>query len=97
MTGGCGFVGRNLIKALINEGNNQVICVDSMEPFSGCIEPNRWPEICPLDFRNFEFIRMDCRDFFKADCSYFDEIFHLAAMVGGRLNHRLPIERKAEA
>jgi GDP-L-fucose synthase len=85
VTGGCGFVGRNLIFKLLENSNNHVVCVDSLEPFTGCKHPNDWPEFTPSDFNNFEFIKLDCRLFFSTDFSYFDEIFHLAAMVGGRL------------
>jgi nucleoside-diphosphate-sugar epimerase len=85
VTGGCGFVGRNLIKKLLQDSNNFVVCVDSLEPFTGCKKPSEWPEFCPLDFANFEFRHLDCRVFFANEISYFDEIFHLAAMVGGRL------------
>jgi nucleoside-diphosphate-sugar epimerase len=85
VTGGCGFVGRNLIKKLLENSNNLVVCVDSLEPFTGCKHPSEWPEFSPLDFSNFEFRHMDCRLFFANDLSYFDEVFHLAAMVGGRL------------
>ena len=85
VTGGCGFVGRNLIKKLLENSNNLVVCVDSLEPFTGCKHPSEWPEFSPLDFSNFEFRHLDCRLFFANDVSYFDEVFHLAAMVGGRL------------
>jgi len=85
VTGGCGFVGRNLIFKLLEDTNNLVVCVDSLEEFTGCIHPDDWPEFSPNDYRNFQFIKLDCRIFFSTDISFFDEIFHLAAMVGGRL------------
>jgi GDP-L-fucose synthase len=85
VTGGCGFVGRNLISKLLKDSNNYIVCVDSLEPFTGCKHPSIWPEINPLDFSNFEFRNIDCRIFFTNETSYFDEVFHLAAMVGGRL------------
>lgn len=85
VTGGCGFVGRNLIRELIKDSSNQVICVDSMEPLTGCVNPRQWTEVMPYDFKNFEFYEIDCRNFFASDRSYFDEIYHLAAMVGGRM------------
>jgi nucleoside-diphosphate-sugar epimerase len=85
VTGGCGFVGRHLIKSLLEDVNNYVICVDSLEPFTGCKHPLEWTEINPLDFSNFEFHQIDCRKYFTSEITYFDEVFHLAAMVGGRL------------
>ena len=85
VTGGCGFVGRNLIKNLIADSNNFVVCVDSLQQYTGCKHPKVWPEFNPLDYSNFEFIQLDCRTYFANQFDYFDEIFHLAAMVGGRL------------
>lgn len=84
VTGGCGFVGRNLISRLLQDGH-QVTCVDPIVDQTGGLQPADWPEMPPLDFSNFNFLKKDCRDFFKEDSSNFDELYHCAAMVGGRL------------
>jgi len=87
VTGGAGFVGRHLCKALLDRGD-KVICVDNIVPLTGGICPvqnNGWPLYNPLDYKNFTYINDDCRAYFSrtADTD-FDEIFHLAAVVGGR-------------
>lgn len=86
VTGGAGFVGRHLCKALLERGDN-VICVDSIVPFTGGICPIEagWPLYNPLDYDNFVYLKLDCRDFFmQSQDTDFDEVFHLAAIVGGR-------------
>jgi nucleoside-diphosphate-sugar epimerase len=62
--------------------------VDSIVPLTGGICPrenNGWPLYNPQDYNNFSFVKDDCRAFFNqcAD-NDFDEVYHLAAMVGGR-------------
>jgi GDP-L-fucose synthase len=87
VTGGAGFVGRHLCHALLELGN-QVICVDSIAPYTGGICPKKyegWPLYNPFDYKQFKFIKEDCRDYFHhASDTDFDAAFHLAAMVGGR-------------
>lgn len=86
VTGGAGFVGRHLCKALLDRGDH-VTCVDSIVPLTGGICPNvkGWPLYNPLDYENFIFIKQDCRQYFEASQhTEFDEVFHLAAIVGGR-------------
>jgi GDP-L-fucose synthase len=84
VTGGAGFVGRHLIRRLLNEGF-EVHCVDPVVPLSGGIFPESWPLFNPLDFDAFHFYPQDCREWFGArQDSDFDYAFHLAAMVGGR-------------
>ncbi len=87
ITGGAGFVGRHFCHALLELGH-QVICVDSVVPLTGGIcplESGGWPLYDPTDYDNFTFIKQDCRTFFdeRGDTD-FDEVFHLAAIVGGR-------------
>jgi GDP-L-fucose synthase len=84
VTGGCGFVGRNLISRLLKDGHS-VTCVDPIVEQTGGLQPADWREIYPLDFLEFKFIKKDCRDFFKENSEFFDEVYHCAAMVGGRL------------
>ena len=86
VTGGAGFVGRHLTKKLLNQGW-KVTVVDPIVDGTGGIEPeNIWPLFEPRDFSEFSFRKVDCRDYFKINqnCE-FDYIFHLAAVVGGRL------------
>lgn len=52
---------------------------------TGGIDPRSWIECKPYDYHNFKFIKQDCREYFKNNKEYFDEVYHLAAMVGGRL------------
>ena len=85
ITGGAGFVGRHFCRTFLERGD-QVHCVDSVEPFTGGIDPvNGWPLYNPNDYPNFHFHKEDCRQYFQrvADTD-FDYAFHLAAMVGGR-------------
>jgi len=84
LTGGAGFVGRHLARRLLEAGH-EVHCVDPIVPLTGGIEPERWPEFDPRDFRNFRFHREDCRAWFgRVDDTDFDYAYHLAAVVGGR-------------
>ncbi|WP_037421489.1 NAD-dependent epimerase/dehydratase family protein [Sinorhizobium sp. CCBAU 05631] len=80
VTGGCGFVGRHLCDRLLAEGLD-VVCVDSLKPGTGAKHPLRWrrPSV------NFVFIEEDCRSYFETSCEHFDYVFHLAALVGGRM------------
>ncbi len=87
VTGGAGFVGRHLCKALL-ERRDAVICVDNIVPLTGGICPitnDGWPLFNPFDYKNFTFIKDDCRNYFmRVNDTDFDEVYHLAAMVGGR-------------
>jgi GDP-L-fucose synthase len=86
VTGGAGFVGRHLVKRLLDAGD-EVHCVDNIEPLTGGIAPaSNWPLYEPRDYDNFRFHAEDCRDYFKRVVDTdFDIAFHLAAVVGGRL------------
>jgi nucleoside-diphosphate-sugar epimerase len=85
VTGGAGFVGRHLVRRLLNRGDD-VLCVDPVAPRTGGKDPkDGWPLFDPRDFAQFQYLRVDCRDWFAnhpAEC--FDEVYHLAALVGGR-------------
>lgn len=87
VTGGAGFVGRHLCRALLDRGDT-VICVDSIVPLTGGIDPagsSGWPLYNPFDYRNFGFVADDCRTYFdRVKDTDFDEVYHLAAIVGGR-------------
>lgn len=83
VTGGCGFVGRNFCKRLVDDGY-KVLCVDNLIS-SSSLHPDNWPEHLKC---NVHFINIDCLEFFK-DASYhsthFKLILHLAAIVEGRV------------
>lgn len=84
VTGGAGFVGRHLVRRLLELGE-EVHCVDKIVSLTGGRSPEKWPLFAPLDFKNFRFYHEDCRDYFKrVKDTDFDYCFHLAAMVGGR-------------
>ena len=85
ITGGAGFVGRRLVKFML-EKNYDVVAVDNIAPLTGGIDPDQgWPLYNPKDYKNFTFYKIDCREWFlKNSNEKFDYVFHLAAMVGGR-------------
>ena len=83
VTGGAGFVGRHLCKGLLDTGS-EVVCVDPIVARTGGLAPEAWPLYDPRDYNDFTYVNTDCRDYFKRD-EPFDYLFHLAAMVGGRL------------
>src|SRR4051812_35123354 len=86
VTGGAGFVGRRLVRRLLEAGD-QVHCVDNLAPLTGGIMPGAaWFNFDPTDYDNFNFHHEDCRTYFgSAQDTDFDQCFHLAAIVGGRL------------
>jgi nucleoside-diphosphate-sugar epimerase len=83
VTGGAGFVGRNLTRELIIQGFN-VTCVDSIIEGGGGEHPKFWKDGVTIQ-NEFEFIQEDCRKFFGRQRK-FDHCFHLAAVVGGRVS-----------
>ena len=82
ITGGAGFVGRRFCRYFLDRGD-QVHCVDNIVPLTGGIDAaDGWPLFDPRDFRNFHFIKEDCRDYFdRVEDKDFDYSLHLAAMV----------------
>ncbi len=80
VTGGCGFVGRHLVKKLLGEGS-KVFIIDNL--FTGK-HPDEW--LSPEEQKFVKFINEDVANFLKNSpiLPYFDEVYHLAAVVGGR-------------
>ncbi|OCP35877.1 NAD-dependent epimerase/dehydratase family protein [Ensifer sp. LC163] len=81
VTGGAGFVGRHLCGRLISEGVD-VVCVDSLARGTGAMPPADWPH---PPKGGFSLIEEDCRRYFDRTDDRFDMVFHLAAVVGGRV------------
>ena len=99
ITGGCGFVGRHLVKDLLAEGSD-VWALDNL--FTGK-HPDTWLEgyvkrrengraVYEREGQRFVFIQQDAIDFFRNQLHAapamtlpnFEEVYHLAAVVGGR-------------
>lgn len=84
VTGGCGFVGRHMVRRLLSLGY-AVTVVDNL---SSGLAPEMWPvhlRIPANKVNNFTFLRADIRDYMRMATPRFDLICHLAAVVGGRL------------
>lgn len=84
VTGGAGFVGRHLCRALLARGWD-VACVDPIVSGTGGLPPEAWPGHDPRDHQNFSFFPLDCRNYLAREKQATDVVFHLAAIVGGRL------------
>jgi GDP-L-fucose synthase len=75
-----------MVRRLLEAGE-EVHAVDCVAPYTGGIDPARgWPLFDPRDYPRFHFYKEDCRAWFgRVRATDFDYVFHLAAMVGGRL------------
>ncbi|TCU14106.1 NAD-dependent epimerase/dehydratase family protein [Rhizobium sullae] len=80
VTDRCGFVGRHLCDRLLAEGFD-VVCVDLMKPGTGARPPVSSQRL----HRQFTLNQQDCRAFFESSTEHFNYVFHLAALVGGRM------------
>lgn len=79
ITGGAGFVGRHLTNRLLQRGD-QVTVVDNL---SSGVHPAIWPQ---QPVNKFEWMYDNIRNYVKrSPAGEFDVVFHLAAVVGGRL------------
>jgi GDP-L-fucose synthase len=85
ITGAAGFVGRHFCKYFLDK-KFDVTAIDNIQKFTGAIDPKKsWPLYNPYDYNNFEFIKIDCVEWFKKNKNKeFDYVIHLAAIVGGR-------------
>ena len=105
VSGGCGFVGRNMVKYLYKNTNDFIILVDDL---SVGIDPEQWLDVAMVetqcnakifgedrrvifyeeDFRNFlrneKAYSGSISNFSKQSFSKFNDVFHFAAIVGGR-------------
>jgi UDP-glucose 4-epimerase len=82
VSGGCGFVGRHLVKNLLKQ-NHEVLIVDNL--YTG-IDPKEW--ISSEFESNYTFINSDIRNFLQNEdnkTKKFGDVYHLAAVVGGRI------------
>lgn len=103
ITGGCGFVGRNMVKRLMNK-DCRIVFVDNLAVGT---HPDTWLHLPKtregLNFATYDndrllFIKDDARilirglmdndnylnDHFGFPCSQLNDVFHFAAIVGGR-------------
>lgn len=104
ITGGCGFVGRNMVKRLHRTTKDQIIFIDNMMVGT---HPDTWlnaqkdvdhGHYAIYDTGRLLFIKGDAREvirelgqdeqFFQSEyqfnCSRIHDVFHFAAIVGGR-------------
>lgn len=99
ITGGCGFVGRHLVKKLLNQCDELWI-IDNL---STGLHPDKWLDdwskstdkelqIYSLNNKKIIFLEEDCLSFFTEQINKknqiklppFKDVFHLASIVGGR-------------
>ena len=107
VTGGCGFVGKNMVWRLLNTTNDQIIIIDNLsvgqhpDTWIG-IEKSKENQNTAIYSKNgierVFFIKEDARETFRSlrlDEDYFkdifslnykqlNDVFHFAAIVGGR-------------
>ncbi len=103
VSGGCGFVGSNMVKRLKATGSTPILVVDDLSVGK---HPNQWFQFEKVDQKEnitvyddqVYFIEADFRkvlaglnespsylkNVYNVDVSYFKDVFHFAAIVGGR-------------
>lgn len=104
VTGGCGFVGRNMVKRLLSSTSDRVVFIDNLMVGR---HPDTWLDknkssegegFAIYDNGKALFIQDDARsairglgenpnyfkDTFGYDCGKINDVFHFAAIVGGR-------------
>jgi len=87
ITGGSGFIGSNLCRKLLENGDNRIICIDNF--YSSSID--NILDLLPNS--NFTFIEKDINDKSILDISInnIDEIYHLACPASPKLYQKEPI------
>ena len=75
VTGGAGFLGRNLCKKLLENPNNQIICIDNL--ITGNIDNISEFTQNP----NFLFINKDVTHILELPINKIHEIYHLACIA----------------
>lgn len=107
VSGGCGFVGRNMVKRLLNTTKDTIFVIDDLSIGK---HPSDWLSdfsskmkgdlevigddgrflFWKGDFRNLLFYMREnpryIQEKYDLDFERFDDVFHFAAIVGGRLN-----------
>lgn len=73
ITGGAGFIGRNLCKLLLKNNNNKILCLDNL--ITGSLD--NISEF--MNNPNFRFINFDIKN--KMFFPHIDEIYHLACIA----------------
>ena len=58
-----------------------VDCVDNGKIYRRIDPNNGWPLFDPLDYKNFNFVKQDCQEFFRNSSKKYDLVLHLAAEV----------------
>lgn len=80
VTGGCGFVGRHLVKRLAEDSRNEITVIDDL---STGVKMGDWPEHLRSEVDRV--LYQDCIGYFEESDESFDTVFHLAAVVEGRM------------
>ena len=86
ITGGCGFIGANLCRRLLNDGH-LIVCIDNLY----CSSLDNIREL--RDNRNFIFLEMDVtkKDILDISLPGIDEIYHLACPASPPIYQKDPI------
>ena len=92
VTGGAGFIGSNLIRALLDIGNTKISCIDNFDDFYSARQ-KEWNIRSFRSDKNFKLIEGDIREaatFHKIGDDV-DTIVHLAAKAGVRPSINNPV------
>ena len=84
ISGGLGFVGRNISKGLLKR-DHEVVIVDALSEGSGARELKSLPQNEARLLSSAKILIDDIRNFDHEFFESFDVVLHLAAVVGGRL------------